>query len=92
MKAVVFNTYGDVDVLQIADIPKPVLAEDEVLVKVTSTAINPKDTFIRKGRFKRFTGNQFPQQTGFDFAGVVAETTTTDFVVGEAVFGILDGW
>lgn len=92
VKAIIFHAYGDVEVLQIADIPKPKISEGEVLVKVTSAAINPKDTFIRTGRFKRFTGNQFPQQTGFDFAGIVAETTVADFAVGEAVFGMLDGW
>lgn len=92
MKAAVFYAYGDVDVLQIADIPKPIIGDNEVLVKVVSAAINPKDTFIRKGRFKWFTGNQFPQLTGFDLAGTVAETNSADFAVGDAVFGMLDGW
>lgn len=92
MKAVVFHRYGDIDVLQIEDMPKPKIAADEVLVQVKSSAINPKDTFIRKGRFKRFTGNKFPQQTGFDFSGIVTESNLADFTVGEAVFGMLDGW
>ncbi len=92
MRAAVFYTYGDVDVLEIADIAKPKIAHDEVLVKVVSAAINPKDTFIRKGRFRRFTGNRFPQLTGFDCAGIVAETNSDDFAVGEQVFGMLDGW
>lgn len=92
MKAAVFYAYGDVDVLQIADVPKPIIGDNGVLVKVVSAAINPKDTFIRKGRFKWFTGNQFPQLTGFDFAGIVAETNSADFAVGDAVFGMLEGW
>ncbi|MEO0595032.1 MAG: alcohol dehydrogenase catalytic domain-containing protein, partial [Chloroflexota bacterium] len=64
----------------------------QILVKVHAAAINPKDTFIRKGRFKRFTGNDFPKTTGFDFSGVVAESQVADLSVGTPVFGMLDGW
>lgn len=54
MKSVVFYTYGDVGVLNIAQIPEPVPGPDEVLVRVRAAAVNPKDTFIRKGRFRDF--------------------------------------
>ncbi|MEL7435259.1 MAG: NAD(P)-dependent alcohol dehydrogenase, partial [Chloroflexota bacterium] len=92
MQAAVFDHYGDVDVLHIADIPRPTISAGQILVKVHAAAINPKDTFIRKGRFKRFTGNDFPKTTGFDFAGVVAESQVDDLPLGTPVFGMLDGW
>jgi NADPH:quinone reductase-like Zn-dependent oxidoreductase len=94
MKAAIFHQYGKTDVLEIADIPKPSISPDEILVRVHAAAINPKDTFIRKGRFQRLTGNRFPKQTGFDFAGEIAElgANIRDFKLGDAVFGMFDGW
>lgn len=92
MKAAVFYEYGDVDVLKIVDVPKSTIASDEILVNVKVAAVNPKDTFIRKGRFKRFTGNQFPQFVGFDFSGIVSESNHPDYATGDEVFGMLEGW
>lgn len=94
MKAAVINGYGPPNVLAIRDVPVPRPQADEVLVRVRAAAINPKDIFIRKGRFKRFTGRRFPIQTGFDFAGEVAQagTAITDVPIGKAVYGMLDGW
>ncbi len=94
MKVAVITRYGPPDVLSIHDMPTPRPRSDEVLVRVRAAAINPKDTFIRKGRFKRFTGRHFPLLTGFDFAGEVAAVgaAVTDTTVGEKVYGMLDGW
>jgi NADPH:quinone reductase-like Zn-dependent oxidoreductase len=94
MKAAVINSFGGTSVLEIVDMPKPKIREDELLVCVGAAAINPKDTFIRKGRFKRFTGNRFPMQMGFDFAGEVVKAgdQVMDIQVGTHVYGMLDGW
>jgi len=94
MRAAVITGFGPPDVLTVHNVPVPRPQADEVLVHVRAAAINPKDTFIRKGRFKRFTGGKFPIQTGFDFAGEVAGVgaAVTDTPVGEAVYGMLDGW
>lgn len=94
MKAAIFNRYGKVDVLEIQDVPQPHPDAGEILVRVHAATVNPKDTFIRKGRFRRFTGKTFPQGTGFDFAGEIAElgANVNGFSVGDAVFGMLEGW
>lgn len=94
MKAAILTSYGTADVLEISDVPKPQLQADEVLVQVHAAAVNPKDTFIRKGRFRRFSGNRFPMLAGFDFAGEVFEVGARVKVtkVGDAVYGMLDGW
>ena len=91
MKVAVITRYGPPDVLSIHDMPTPRPRSDEVLVRVRAAAINPKDTFIRKGRFKRLTGRHFPLLTGFDFAGevaavgaAVADTTVGDSPIDEA--------
>ncbi len=73
MKAAILTSYGTAEVLEISDVPKPQMQADEVLVQVHAAAVNPKDTFIRKGRFRRFSGNRFPMLAGFDFAGEVSE-------------------
>ena len=64
MKAAILTSYGTADVLEISDVPYPQLQADEVLVHVHAAAVNPKDTFIRKGRFRRFSGNRFPMLAG----------------------------
>lgn len=43
MRAITFYKYGSVDVLQQEDIPKPTPKDDEVLIKVKATGINPLD-------------------------------------------------
>jgi len=94
MRAATIIGYGPPGVLAINEMPVPRPQADEVLVHVRAAAINPKDTFIRKGRFKRLTGKRFPIRTGFDFAGEVVEIGpgVTGTPAGEAVYGMLDGW
>ena len=94
MKASIFNSYGDTRVMHIADLPRPQIKGGEILVRVDSAAVNPKDTFIRKGYLKRYTGSDFPQLLGFDYSGEVAEVGSNikTFQEGDSVFGMLDGW
>lgn len=48
-KAVQFDQYGGIDVLQVRDVPRPVPAPDEVLVQVRAAGINPGEAKIRAG-------------------------------------------
>ena len=94
MRAVLFDCYGSADVLAVRDIPKPEPGRRQVRVKVRAAALNPKDSFVRSGRFKAFTGSSFPKLLGYDFAGTVeaagpgvpAEWEGTD------VLGMLNGF
>jgi NADPH:quinone reductase-like Zn-dependent oxidoreductase len=94
MQAVVFYAYGKPEVLKVASLPKPEAGHGQVLVRVHAAAMNPKDTFIRKGRYRFFTGRRFPQQTGFDVAGVVVEVgaQVKRFKVGDPIYAMLNGW
>jgi NADPH:quinone reductase-like Zn-dependent oxidoreductase len=94
LRAAIINTFGPTSVLELVDMPKPSVQADEVLVRVHAAAANPKDTFIRKGRLKRFTGNRFPMQMGFDYAGEVTNVgaQVKGIQEGEHVYGMLDGW
>ncbi len=94
MRAAIFNKYGGTEVLEVAEVEKPRAKADEVLVRVRAAAVNPKDTFVRKGRFRLFTGRRFPMLSGYDFAGEVAAVGKRVAAIekGEPVFGMLDCW
>ncbi len=94
MKAAVIHAFGSADQIEIVDLPRPEPRPDEVLVRVKAAAVNPKDTFIRKGYLKDFSGANFPMQTGFDFAGEIAaaDAEAEAPAVGTAVYGMLDSW
>jgi len=92
MKKAIIIGYGNVDKIKVIDVEIPQLSQNEVLVKVFASALNPKDILIRKGKFRRFTGNKFPQGVGFDFAGIVEFSNESKFKTGDKVYGMLNGW
>ena len=88
MKALLFNRYGRADLIAFADIPRPTLKPDEMLVQVHAAGLNPIDTMIPKGTFKPILRFQLPATLGSDLAGVVVEVGShvTRFKPGDAVF------
>jgi NADPH:quinone reductase-like Zn-dependent oxidoreductase len=88
-KAVRFDTYGDVDVLEVRDVERPAPAEGEVLVEVKAAGINPGEGKIRDGALKDVFPTTFPSGQGSDFAGVVAAVApgVDSFGVGDEVLG-----
>ncbi|NWC92986.1 MULTISPECIES: AMP-binding protein [unclassified Pseudomonas] len=92
MLAVMFDQYGTADELELREVAPPLLKEGHVLVQVMAASVNPKDTFVRKGRFSRLTGKRFPLPSGYDAAGVVLLSSNPDFATGDRVFGMLNGW
>jgi NADPH:quinone reductase-like Zn-dependent oxidoreductase len=95
MKAVVYTDYGSPDVLQIKDIKKPVPNDDQVLVKVRATSVNPYDWhFIRGTPYimrAMMVGLRKPKdpRLGVDYAGTVEAVgkNVTQFKPGDEVFG-----
>ena len=67
MKAIAYNTFGNIDVLQSVEEPTPSIQANDVLVKVKAVSINPMDWKIRKGEMKLMSGSKFPKHTGTDF-------------------------
>jgi NADPH:quinone reductase-like Zn-dependent oxidoreductase len=92
MKAVRFDQYGDVDVLKVADVPKPEPGPGQVLVQVKAAGINPGEAKIRDGQLHERWPATFPSGQGSDLAGVVAETGAgvTAFALGDEVIGYTD--
>lgn len=94
MKAVYYEKYGAVDVLQYGEQPKPTVKDDEILVRVHAASVNPVDWKIRDGMMLPITGLNFPKIPGLDIAGVVAEAgkDVADFMPGDRVFGMIDNY
>jgi len=94
MKAIVFEEYGSPDVLKMKKVSKPTANDDQVLIKVKATAVNPLDWHrLRADPFiVRFSdGLRKPKNPfiGADIAGVVEAVgkNITQFQPGDAVYG-----
>jgi len=88
-RAVRFDTYGDVDVLNVVDVERPVPGPGEVLVRVKAAGINPGEASIRNGLLHDRWPATFPSGEGSDLAGVVEDVGpgVDPFVVGDEVLG-----
>jgi NADPH2:quinone reductase len=73
MKAIIITQPGSPEVLQIADRPKPAIADNDVLVKVIAAGVNRPDVAQRKGNYPPPAGapKDIP---GLEIAGVITET------------------
>ena len=93
MRAAVVTSYGGPDVIAVQEVPDPVPAPDEILVRVVSSAINRADTMQRQGGYPDPRGRSGPEILGLEFAGTVAElgARVTSWNVGDAVMGIEAG-
>jgi NADPH:quinone reductase-like Zn-dependent oxidoreductase len=94
MKAIVRRCYGSPDVAKYEDIPKPIPADDEILVKVHTASVNPLDYHDLEGtpylvRMDDGLGKPQNPRLGVDFAGTVEAVgkNVTRFKPGDEVFG-----
>ena len=74
MKALTFQRYGKSPGIAFADVPRPALQPDELLVQVRAVGLNPIDNMIPTGMFKPVLKLPLPATLGNDIAGVVIET------------------
>ncbi|MGP9801878.1 NADP-dependent oxidoreductase [Rheinheimera sp. NSM] len=88
MKALVLKRYGKSDQLAFADIPKPTIKPNEMLVQIYAAGLNPVDNKIPTGNYKPVLHFQLPATMGSDLAGLVTEvgSQVTRFKPGDAVF------
>jgi NADPH:quinone reductase-like Zn-dependent oxidoreductase len=89
MRAVRFDRYGGVDVLDVREVEDPVATPGRVLVAVKAAGINPGEIAIREGRLHERWPATFPSGEGTDFAGVVRSVGegVTTFSEGDEVLG-----
>jgi|HubBroStandDraft_4_1064222.scaffolds.fasta_scaffold17258_3 NADPH:quinone reductase-like Zn-dependent oxidoreductase len=99
MKAAIYTRYGPPEVVQIADVEKPVPKDDEVLIRVRAAAVNPYDWHFMRGEPYPVRiaagGLRKPKDSrlGADVAGEIeaAGKNITQFKLGDAVFGSCKG-
>jgi len=84
MKAVRFDDYGSIEVLEVRDVPRPEPRPGQVLVAVRAAGINPSEAAIRAGVVREIFPATFPSGQGSDLAGVVE-------AVGAGVKGVAVG-
>jgi NADPH:quinone reductase-like Zn-dependent oxidoreductase len=68
MKAVQFQSFGDVGGLTVVELPRPVPTSDTAIVRVEAASINPSDVKNVQGAITQTT---LPRIPGRDYAGVV---------------------
>ena len=88
-RAVRFDSYGGIEVLQVVDVDRPIPGPGEVLVRVKAAGINPGEASIRKGLFADRWPSTFPSGQGSDLAGIVEEVGpgVANVAVGDEVIG-----
>jgi NADPH:quinone reductase-like Zn-dependent oxidoreductase len=99
MNGWVHRCYGGPDIVQYEELPKPVPADDEVIVKVRAASVNPLDWHYMRGKpyvmrmMGSGVGSPKDPLLGVDFAGVVDSVgkSVTKFKPGDEVFGGRDG-
>jgi NADPH:quinone reductase-like Zn-dependent oxidoreductase len=89
MRAVVAHEYGAPEVLKIEQMPRPEPNDDEALVRVIASSVNPADPLTLSGKYAKEFGTHLPLIAGYDIAGVVEKTgaNVTQLKAGEAVYG-----
>lgn len=94
IKAVQVTGYGDLDKLEIVNIPTLKPKENEVLIQVKACAINNTEIWMREGAYGndsksgwRKEGVQFPRTPGSDIAGVVVQVgdQVSSSMIGKSV-------
>jgi len=99
MRAIVQDVYGSADQLRLAEVDKPVIAADEVLVQVHAAGVDRGTCHLMRGEpyLVRILGFGFrgPKNRvpGLDVAGTVAAAggDVSRFKAGDEVFGISRG-
>nr|NLI50826.1 NADP-dependent oxidoreductase [Propionibacterium sp.] len=89
MRAVVYDTFGGVEQLHVAERPLPKVGPGEVLVEVRSAGVNPVDWKLMSGALDAVLEFVFPVTPGWDVAGVVSAVgiDVPEYAVGDEVIG-----
>jgi NADPH:quinone reductase-like Zn-dependent oxidoreductase len=91
-RAVRFDEYGEVDVLQLVDVEDPAPGPGQLVVRVKAAGINPGEAKIRQGLMHDRFPATFPSGQGSDLAGVVEAVGegVDAFAVGDEIIGFTD--
>lgn len=93
MKAMIIRDFGNVDCFELAEIAKPKVEPNHIVVKVVASSVNPVDYKIRElGNHLPFSPS-LPAILGMDFAGTVEAvgSDVSDLKIGNEVYGCAGG-
>jgi NADPH:quinone reductase len=90
MRAFTLDSFGAQPALR-DDLPEPSVGDNELLVRVHASSVNPVDVFIAAGGLKEMAEHEFPVTLGRDFAGVVEQVGSgvSRYRVGDGVYGFV---
>jgi NADPH:quinone reductase-like Zn-dependent oxidoreductase len=93
MKAIQYKTFGHSDVIVLNDIEKPVIQDNEVLIRTIATTVNPMDMKIRSGSLQKGMPVELPYTPGLDVAGTIemVGSKVTRLKKGDEVFATTFG-
>src|SRR5206468_6714197 len=91
MRAVRVSGYGGPEVLQVEEIPTPIVGPGQVLLKVIACGINPLDAWFRSGHLAGRFARALPYTPGTDVVGTVVARGdgAGAFEAGETLMGVL---
>lgn len=91
MFSIVYDDYGDANVLHVADRPVPRRLPGQVMVAVHASGVNPIDYRLRSGEMKGILIGGFPRIPGYDVAGVIVDSAGDGrFSMGDRVMAFLN--
>ena len=93
MKAILLKKHGGVEEFDLAEIPRPLVQNDHVIIKVCASSVNPVDCKIRGGMLAAI-GPDLPGVIHGDVAGIVTEVGdgVKELEVGDEVYGCIGGF
>lgn len=86
MKAAVTTKAGPPDVIEIQEIPKPIVKDGWVLIEIKAFGLNRSELFTRQGHSPNVV---FPRVQGIECAGIVVEDPSASFSQGQQVVAIM---
>lgn len=88
MKAIRIHEFGGPEVLKYEDAPNPSPANDEVVIKIHASGVNPVDCKIRAGLAQGKFPIEFPLIPGWDVSGEIEEvgSDVLNFRKGDEVY------
>jgi putative PIG3 family NAD(P)H quinone oxidoreductase len=92
MHAVWISIPGGPEALEIREVGRPIINDDQVLVRVRASSLNRADLLQRQGKYPPPPG--FPAEIpGIEFAGEVAEVgaSVRQWKPGQRIFGLIGG-
>lgn len=92
MKAIRIHSYGGSDLNSYEEASKPVPGENDLLIHVQATSINPADLAFRAGYMTSYYQLDFPATLGLDVAGTIEAvgSAVSSLKIGDAVYARTD--